>query len=149
MVFVELKAEPTPLLSVVPVNDKLQIQEEEADFPIDLTPYQHISIDPWTTKALSDEQKSALASNVQLCRDAIVFFTAQGGASGYGGHTGGAFDMMPEVCILDALFHARPDKMVQTFFDEAGHRVATQYLFAVLRGHMPARKLLGYRCGHS
>ena len=30
--------------------------------------------------------------------DALVFFTALGGASGYGGHTGGAFDMMPEVC---------------------------------------------------
>lgn len=28
--------------------------------------------------------------------DALVFFTAVGGASGYGGHTGGAFDMMPE-----------------------------------------------------
>jgi len=34
-------------------------------------------------------------------------------------------------------------------FDEAGHRVATQYLFSVLRGHMPAEKLLKYRHGHS
>lgn len=31
-----------------------------------------------------------------LAADALVFFTALGGASGYGGHTGGAFDMMPE-----------------------------------------------------
>jgi len=149
MVLVEFNAEPNTHLSVLPINEKLEIQEEETQFPIDLIPYQHISIDPWTTKALTREQKSALASNVQLCRDAIVFFTAKGGASGYGGHTGGAFDMMPEVCIIDALFRACPDKMVQTFFDEAGHRVATQYLFAVLRGHMPAKMLLGYRCGHS
>ena len=31
------------------------------------------------------------------------------------------------------------------FFDEAGHRVATQYLLSVLDGHMPAEKLLHYR----
>jgi transketolase len=29
--------------------------------------------------------------------------------------------------------------------DEAGHRVATQYLLSVLNGHMPAEKLLHYR----
>jgi len=104
-------------------------EEVGSHFPIDVSKYKHVSIDPWSTHALSEEQKSALAFNVQLCRDAIVFFTASGGASGYGGHTGGAFDMMPEVCILDAFFHACPEKMVQTFFDEAGHRVSTQYLF--------------------
>ena len=31
-----------------------------------------------------------------LPADALVCFTSLGGASGYGGHTGGAFDMMPE-----------------------------------------------------
>ena len=30
--------------------------------------------------------------------------------------------------LLDAFFNARPDKFVPTFFDEAGHRVATQYV---------------------
>ena len=35
-----------------------------------------------------------------------------------------------------------------TFFDEAGHRVATQYLFAVLHGKMAAERLLEYRVGH-
>jgi len=124
-------------------------EEVGSHFPIDVSKYKHVSIDPWSTHALSEEQKSALAFNVQLCRDAIVFFTASGGASGYGGHTGGAFDMMPEVCILDAFFHACPEKMVQTFFDEAGHRVSTQYLFSVLHGHMPAERLFGYRRGHS
>jgi transketolase len=56
--------------------------------------------------------------------------------------------MMPEVCILDAFFNGS-DRFVKTFFDEAGHRVATQYLFSVLRGHMAAGKLLKYRQGHS
>merc|ERR1719359_2815122 len=56
---------------------------------------------------------------------------------------------MPEVCILDAFFRGSPNRFVNTFFDEAGHRVATQYLFSVLRGHMPAGTLLGYRQGHS
>jgi transketolase len=34
---------------------------------------------------------------------------------------------------------------VPIFFDEAGHRVAIQYLMSVLLGHMPAEKLLHYR----
>eukprot|EP00931_Biecheleriopsis_adriatica_P092304 TRINITY_DN6611_c0_g1_i6.p1 TRINITY_DN6611_c0_g1~~TRINITY_DN6611_c0_g1_i6.p1 ORF type:complete len:706 (+),score=153.76 TRINITY_DN6611_c0_g1_i6:87-2120(+) len=116
-------------------------------FPIDLSAYQEVSIDPWAVQELSGTQRETLKANIQLCRDAIVFFTACGGASGYGGHTGGAYDMMPEVCILDTFFCACPDKFVTTFFDEAGHRVATQYLFSVLRKHMPAERLLKYRVG--
>jgi transketolase len=127
---------------------KVQVGEEEV-FPIDLSKYQKVSIDPWTTEAPSAEQKAALQANIQVCRDAIVMFTSVGGASGYGGHTGGAFDMMPEVCILDAFFNGAPERFVSTFFDEAGHRVGTQYLFSVLRGHMKAGQLLKYRQGHS
>ncbi|CAE8719449.1 unnamed protein product, partial [Polarella glacialis] len=118
-------------------------------FPMDLSGYQELSIDPWTTESLTEGQRAALEANIAMCRDAIVFFTAAGGASGYGGHTGGAFDMMPEVCILDSFFRARPEKFVTTFFDEAGHRVATQYLFSVLRKQMPPGRLLSYRAGHS
>ena len=33
---------------------------------------------------------------------------------------------MPEVMILDACFRGAADKFVPVFFDEAGHRVATQ-----------------------
>jgi hypothetical protein len=50
---------------------------------------------------------SALKANIQLCRDAIVFFTATGAAEGVGGHTGGPYDTVPEVMILDALFPGR------------------------------------------
>jgi transketolase len=121
----------------------------DEEFPIDLAAYQQVSIDPWASETLSDDQRAALTANIQLTRDAIVMFTACGGASGYGGHTGGAYDTMPEVCILDAFFRACPDKFVPILFDEAGHRVATQYLFSALRGHLPAGKLLGYRQGNT
>ena len=118
-------------------------------FPIDLSQYREISIDPFSTEALSEETLADLQSNVNLCRDAIVFFTACGSASGYGGHTGGAYDTVPEVMLLDAFFRARPDKFVPTFFDEAGHRVATQYLMATLQGHIKAETLVNYRRGHA
>ncbi|CCE22557.1 transketolase C-terminal domain-containing protein [Methylotuvimicrobium alcaliphilum] len=117
-------------------------------FPIDLSAYQRISLDPSSDK-LTAEQKSALQANIQLCRDAIVFFTATGAARGVGGHTGGPFDTVPEVMILDALFRGNDDKFVPVFFDEAGHRVATQYLMSTLNGDLPAEKLMHYREAHS
>lgn len=117
-------------------------------FPIDLSKYIPLKIDPWAQETLTAEQKDAWRSNIQLCRDAIIFFTACAAAGGFGGHTGGAFDTTPESTLMDALFRGRPDKFVPTFFDEAGHRVATQYLFSVLHGHMPAERLMDYRKGH-
>lgn len=117
-------------------------------FPIDLGAYQRISLDPSSNK-LTAEQKSALQANIQLCRDAIVFFTATGAARGVGGHTGGPFDTVPEVMILDALFRGGNDKFVPIFFDEAGHRVATQYLMSALNGDLPAEQLMRYREAHS
>lgn len=115
-----------------------------SSFPIDLGAYQPLKLDPSTGK-LSDEQRTALQANIQLCRDAIVFFTATGAASGVGGHTGGPYDTVPEVMILDALFRSQPDQFVPIFFDEAGHRVGTQYLMSVLEGAMPAEQLMNYR----
>ena len=56
-------------------------------FPIDLTTYKRISLDA-SKPALTAEQKADLIANIQLCRDAIVFFTATGAARGVGGHTG-------------------------------------------------------------
>jgi len=118
-------------------------------FPIPLENYKHLSIDPWAQEKLTPELKAALQANIDLCRAAIVFFTACGSASGYGGHTGGAFDTVPEVMILDAIFRGpQAGKFVPIFFDEAGHRVATQYLMSVLRGHMDAKELRYYRAGH-
>ncbi|MGB3199688.1 MAG: transketolase C-terminal domain-containing protein [Nodosilinea sp.] len=116
-------------------------------FPIDLGAYQRISLDA-SNPTLTDEQRSALKANIQLCRDAIVFFTATGAARGVGGHTGGPYDTVPEVMILDALFRGAGDKYVPIFFDEAGHRVATQYLMSVLNGDMPAEQLMQYRAAN-
>jgi len=118
-------------------------------FPIDLSKYIKISIDPFNQEKLTEQNISDLKANIELCRDAILFFTACGGATGYGGHTGGAFDTVPETMLMDAFFNGNPDKFVPTFFDEAGHRVGTQYLMAVLRGHFPAERLVEYRRGHS
>lgn len=118
-------------------------------FPVDLSKFQPLNIDPFQTEFLTADVKAALKANIQLCRDAIVFFTACGSATGYGGHTGGAYDTVPEVMIMDSFFRARPDKFVPIFFDEAGHRVATQYLMSVLHGHMAAEDLVNYRKGHA
>ncbi|MGP1385492.1 MAG: transketolase C-terminal domain-containing protein [Thainema sp.] len=117
-------------------------------FPINLDAYKPLELDP-SNPVLTDEQRNTLKANIQLCRDAIVFFTATGAARGVGGHTGGPYDTVPEVMILDALFRGNPDKFVPVFFDEAGHRVATQYLMATINGDLPREQLTQYRAAHS
>jgi transketolase len=112
-------------------------------FPIDLNKLEPLKLDPLVS-ALTDAQKTTLRHNIQLCRDVIVFFTALAGARGLSGHTGGAYDTVPEVMIVRA-FIANGTPIVPVFYDEAGHRVATQYLLSVLNGAMPAEKLLHYR----
>jgi len=112
-------------------------------FPIDLSQLKPLKLDP-KRMTLTDEEQATLRHNIQLCRDAIVFFTALAGAKGLSGHTGGAYDTVPEVMIIRA-FIAGGAPIVPTFYDEAGHRVATQYLLSVLNGAMPAEKLLHYR----
>lgn len=113
------------------------------NFPIDLRALKPLALDPRAT-VMTAEQKATLEHNIQLCRDAIVFFTALAGARGLSGHSGGAYDTVPEVMITRA-FIAGGAPIVPVFYDEAGHRVATQYLLSVLDGHMPAERLLHYR----
>jgi len=112
-------------------------------FPIDLNALQPLKLDP-AVATLTDAQRATLKHNIQLCRDAIVFFTALAGAKGLSGHTGGAYDTVPEMMIVRA-FIANGAPIVPVFYDEAGHRVATQYLLSALNGAMPAEKLLHYR----
>lgn len=112
-------------------------------FPIDLAALKTVKLDP-KVDTLTDDQRAALQHNIQLCRDAIGFFTALAGAKGLSGHTGGAYDTVPEVTIVRG-FIAGGAPIVPIFFDEAGHRVATQYLMSVLEGAMPAEKLMHYR----
>jgi len=118
------------------------------EFPIPLNDYKALALDPKNSK-LTDEQRKTLQKNIEVCRDAIVFFTAIADAKGLGGHTGGPYDTVPEVCIMHAFMkHAAaggtPD-VLPVFFDEAGHRVATQYLMAALEGELPVEKLYHYR----
>ncbi|KAJ7352291.1 thiamine diphosphate-binding protein [Mycena albidolilacea] len=112
-------------------------------FPVDLKTFKKFKLDP-TKPTLTNQQKSDLLFNIQLLRDAIVFFTASGAARGVSGHTGGAYDTVPEVCILLALFEDA-EKYVPIVFDEAGHRVATQYILSALEGSLPVEHLLHYR----
>src|SRR5580698_11554310 len=112
-------------------------------FPIDLRKLLPLKLDP-AVNTLTDEQRAALRHNIQLARDTIVFFTALAGAKGLSGHTGGAYDTVPEVMIIRA-FIAQGAPIVPVFYDEAGHRVATQYLLSVLNGAMPPERLLHYR----
>ncbi|KAG1737144.1 thiamine diphosphate-binding protein [Suillus paluster] len=119
----------------------------ESTFPIDLKKYRKLTLDP-SKPQLTAEQKSTLLYNIQLLRDAIVLFTATGAARGVSGHTGGAYDTIPEVCILLSLFEAS-EKYLPIVFDEAGHRVATQYLLSALDGHIPPEHLLHYREANS
>ncbi len=118
-------------------------------FPIDLSAYHASAINPFEQETLTEAQRDALAADIQLCRDTIVYFTATGAAKGVGGHTGGPYDTVPEVLLLDAFFRGAPDRFVPIFFDEAGHRAATQYLMAALHGELPAERLATYREGHS
>lgn len=115
-------------------------------FPIDLGAFRPLRLDP-DRERLRDDEREALAANVRLCRDAIVFFTATAAAKGLAGHTGGAYDIVPEVLIADGFMRA--GRLLPIYLDEAGHRVAIQYLMAVLNGELPAERLLRYREAHS
>ena len=134
------------IISTIKRNKKMTLTTLR--FPIDLDVYKSLKLDP-TNSTLTNEQREILKANIQLCRDTIVFFTAVAAAKGVGGHTGGAYDTVPEVMILDAFFRGVADKFVPIFFDEAGHRVATQYLMATLQGDLDAENLLHYREAYS
>lgn len=76
-------------------------------FEVDMTKFVEVEVDPFKEATLPPAAKAQLLKNIELCRDAVVFFTACGSASGYGGHTGGAYDTMPEAMLLRAFFKAR------------------------------------------
>ena len=112
-------------------------------FPIDFSGYQALSFDP-SQKTLSDDQKQQLTTNIALVRDSLVFFTALANVKGLGGHTGGAYDIVPEVLIVDG-FMKGGSQIHPVYFDEAGHRVAIQYMMAALNGQKSFTELLHYR----
>ncbi len=113
------------------------------DFPIDLSGYVPLKFD-LTQEKLTEEQLQRLKNNIVLVRDSLIFFTALANVKGLGGHTGGAFDIVPELLIVDG-FMKGSDTIHPVYFDEAGHRVAIQYMMAVLNGHREEESLLHYR----
>ncbi|EKD35053.1 MAG: hypothetical protein ACD_75C02076G0003 [uncultured bacterium] len=112
-------------------------------FPIDLSKYTPLKFDV-QQDMLTDLQRRTLIDNIRLVRDSLVFFTALANVKGLGGHTGGAFDITPEVLIVDG-FMKGSAAIHPVYFDEAGHRVAIQYMMAVLNGFKQPESLLHYR----
>ena len=54
-------------------------------------------------RELTDSELKSLENNIELVRDAVIATTAFARAKGIGGHTGGPYDIVPEVLIVDAL----------------------------------------------
>lgn len=113
------------------------------NFPIDLSAYQPLRFS-FDQQKLSLEQRETLLRNIQLVRDSIVFFTALANRKGLGGHTGGAYDIVPEMLICNGFIQGT-GACFPVCFDEAGHRVAIQYIMSVLNGFHPPEALLHYR----
>ena len=116
-------------------------------FPIDLSLYKPVVLD-LQQERLTDEQRKQLKLNIQLLRDSIVFFTALAGVRGFGGHTGGAYDIVPEVLIADGFMRKPENNVCPIFWDEAGHRVAIQYIMAALdegKTNFTLERLFHYR----
>ncbi len=115
-------------------------------FPIDISQYKPVAVNPFEG-IISAQQRAQLLTNIQVMRDVIIFFTAAAGAKGLGGHTGGAYSIVPEALIADA-FMKGSNKCYPVHFDEGGHRVALQYALAAFNGEMPMEKLLEYRAAN-
>ncbi|NBB89709.1 MAG: transketolase [Spirochaetes bacterium] len=114
-----------------------------ADFPIDVSGYRPLSF-TFEEAELSNAKKKHLEENIALFRDLIIFYTAIAAGKGLSGHTGGPYNIVPEVLIAEG-FMRGTGKVVPIAFDEAGHRVAIQYALAAMNGEMPMEKLYHYR----
>lgn len=112
-------------------------------FPIDFSGYKPLEFAA-AQSSLTDEQRDILQENIRLVRDSLVFFTALANVKGLGGHTGGAYDIVPEILIVDG-FIKGGSAVHPVYFDEAGHRVAIQYMMAALNGQKSLEDLLHYR----
>lgn len=115
-------------------------------FPLDTSAYKPLKLNP-ANATLSEADLKQLETNIAVVRDTIVFFTAIAGIKGFAGHTGGAYDIVPEVLIADGFMKHSPN-VYPAFFDEAGHRVAIQYAMSAFNGEMPFEKLLQYRAAN-
>jgi transketolase len=115
-------------------------------FPLDVSAYRPLALDPFAGD-IAPQDRAQLAKNIGIVRDTIVFFTAVAGVKGFAGHTGGAYDIVPEVLIADGIMRGT-GRVYPAFFDEAGHRVAIQYAMSAFNGIFPFEKLLEYRAAN-
>ena len=109
------------------------------EFPIAMDKFKPLKFD----SKITDEQLSQLKENIQTVRDALVFMTSLANAKGLGGHTGGAYDIAPEVCILGGFKKA--GLVYDALDDGAGHRVSIQYVMAAINGKRKIEDLFHYR----
>ena len=98
-------------------------------FPLNFDSFVNLELN--AKNELTNSDLKNLTNNIELVRDAVIATTAFARAKGIGGHTGGPYDIVPEVLIVDALRDGG-EAIHDEFFDEAGHRVATQYLLSAL-----------------
>ena len=111
-------------------------------FPLSFDSFVNLELS--AKRKLTDSELKSLENNIELVRDAVIATTAFARAKGIGGHTGGPYDIVPEVLIVDALRDGG-EAIHDEFFDEAGHRSAVQYVRGAIRGKMPTEKLMHYR----
>ena len=111
-------------------------------FPINFDSFVNLELS--SKDKLSNSNLEKLTNNIEIVRDAVIATTAFARAKGIGGHTGGPYDIVPEVLIVDALRDGG-EPIHDGFFDEAGHRSAVQYVRGAIRGKMPTENLMHYR----
>ena len=112
-------------------------------FPLDTSGYVPLSLDI-NQPQLTDEEFSQWLRNIDIMREVIVFFTAISAGRGLAGHTGGAFDVVPETLLVDGYIRGGAP-IYPHILDEAGHRVALQYALSAFNGHISMDDLMDYR----
>lgn len=113
-------------------------------FPIDLKKYIPLTLSLERDRMTKDEM-DALESNIKLIRASIIFATGVSSARGTGGHTGGAYDVVPEFEIIRA-FHRNNNSIIhKEIYEDAGHRAIVHYVMAAIDGYISPQELLTYR----
>ena len=75
--------------------------ESYMKFPIDVGNFRPLELG--LESEIPYESLAVLQENIQIMRDVVITLTAVARAKGLGGHTGGPYDIVPEVLIIDAL----------------------------------------------
>ena len=71
------------------------------EFPLDTSGFARLELP--LEPDIDEPQLAQLEGDIALLRDVIITLTAVARARGLGGHTGGPYDIVPEVMIVDAL----------------------------------------------